>query len=117
MEMMTGGTYSTTLAAFESDIDVRKEAAQPGCYVLLSVDKTLYVGSSTLSMTSRINDHACGRGTIYLYERLNRAKRCQERLTITLCPTLPEEARRKETELIEAYDPLYNSRQPNTGRY
>ena len=112
-----GGTYSTTLAAFEDDLEIRQLADTSGCYCIRSPDKVLYVGSSEVSMTGRISDHCKGRGTVYLFNRLQRGKHCQERITIMLCPTLPEEARSKEVELICELDPVYNSRQPNTGRY
>ena len=115
--MEIGGTYSATLKQFQDNVQIRSQARQPGCYVLLSPDAALYAGSSTLSMTDRIRAHSTGKGTRYLYQRLARGKRCGEHLTITLYPTKPEEARRKEVEIIGELDPLYNSRQPNTGRY
>lgn len=108
-----GGTVSATLKDFENDLEVRQFATQPGCYVIRSPDAVLYAGSSEVSMTSRLLGHVNGRGTAHLFNRLQRGKRCRERLTIMLCPTLPQQARQKETELIEAYNPIYNSKRPS----
>lgn len=112
-----GGTLSTTLAAFEDDLEIRQLAKTSGVYVIRSPDRALYAGSSEVSMTERISAHCNGRGTVYLFNRLQRAKRCRERIAVTLCPTLPQEARVKEVEIIQELDPIYNSRQPNPGRY
>ena len=105
-----GGTYSTTLAAFEDDLAIRQLADTSGVYCIRSPDKALYTGSSQVSMTERISAHCNGQGTVYLYNRLQRGKRCQERLTVTLYPVPPEEARAKEIEIIQELGPIYNTR-------
>jgi len=113
-----GGTYSATLSGFEDDLAIRQLADISGVYCIRSPDKALYVGSSEISMTSRLLGHVNGYKTSpYLHNRLQRGKRCQERLTIMLCPVPPQQARVKETELIQEYEPLYNSRRPSLARY
>lgn len=113
-----GGTYSATLSGFEDDLAIRQLADISGCYCIRSPDKVLYVGSSQVSMTSRLLGHVNGYKTSpYLHCRLQRGKRCQERLTIMLCPVPPEEARVKEVQTIQELDPLYNSRRPSLARY
>ena len=109
-----GGTYSTTLAAFEDDLEIRQLADTSGVYCIRSPDKALYAGSSEVSMTGRINAHCNGRGTVYLFNRLQRGKRCRERFTVTLYPTLPAEATRKELEIIQELGPIYNTRRAIT---
>lgn len=113
-----GGTYSTTLSQFEDDLEIRSQAKTSGCYAILSLDKALYVGCSVVDMTTRLLAHANGYKTSpYLHARIERGKRCNERFTITLIPTLPEEARVKEAEIIGELDPLYNSKRPSLVRY
>ena len=112
-----GGTITATLAAFEDDLEIRQLARTSGAYCIRSPDAVLYVGSSEVSMTSRLLGHVNGRGTVYLFNRLQRGKRCKERITIMLCPVPPEEARAKEVEIIGQLDPLYNSKKPSLARY
>ncbi len=109
-----GGTYSATLSGFEHDPQIRQLAKQPGCYCIRSPDRALYIGSSQASMTDRIQAHVNGKGTVWLFNRLQRGKRCQERLTVTLYPLEPGQVRQKEAELIQEHNgPLYNSRRPS----
>lgn len=101
---------SVTLAQFEGDLEIRQLASTSGCYAIRSPDAVLYVGSSEVSMTGRIANHCKGRGTVYLFNRLQRGKRCRERITVTLYPVLPDQARSKEVEIIQELDPVYNQR-------
>lgn len=107
-ELELGGTVSVTLNDFENDLQIRQVADTPGCYCISSRDRTLYVGCSKVSITRRLQSHIHSRRSPYLYDRLERGRRCQEQITITLIATEPDRARLKEVEVIGERSPIYN---------
>ncbi len=105
-----GGTYGANLTAFQHDRDMREMGEISGVYVIESVDRHLYIGQSSYSMTERIHAHYSGRSNPFLYRRLLSAQQYNETIILTLYPLLPDEAKITEMVMVKQFSPVYNRR-------